>query len=171
MSSEPQETQGQQTVEQAVDQVVRDVNRVLRRRGWSFNQPSVTPDATRAWGRAMAGARKWDSAAMLADYLASEFSFWTGHRPTPEERADITRVATGFWTDAVSERVVPTVAPTQPFAFAVCAFTPCRRTFDSSTGCFGAFCSASCLTAEVEQPGMFASPVPLCSDDDEARLA
>jgi hypothetical protein len=64
-----------------------------------------------AWGRAMTSARKWDSAAALADYLAEQFFYWAARRPTIEERLAIARTANTIWADAVSERAVPSDPP------------------------------------------------------------
>jgi hypothetical protein len=111
-----------------------------------------------AWGRVVASSRKWDSAAALADYLASQFAFWSGRTPTVDERLAIARTASTIWADAISERVVPTHPP-EGMRFAVCAWAPCRRTFPAGTG-FGTLCSRQCFVDEAE-----AGTVALGDDD------
>jgi hypothetical protein len=112
------------------------------------DEPGTPIVSSPAWGRAIAASRKWDSAAALADYLASQFTFWSGRAPTVDERLAITRTATTIWSDAVSERVVPTHPP-EGMRFAVCAWAPCRRTFPEGTG-FGTLCSRACFIEEAE---------------------
>lgn len=131
------------------------------------DEPGTPVTESTAWGRAMAASRKWDSAAALADYLASQFAFWSGRAPTVPERLAIARTASTIWADAVSERVVPTHPP-EGIQFAVCAFSPCLRTFDSTNG-FGVFCSKSCMIDEANTPGANVPGVPLVDEEEEAH--
>lgn len=155
------------TVEE-VEESVRAVNGILRRRGWSFTQQR-TPEQVRAWGRAMAGSRQWDSAEALAAYLIGEAHYWTGHLPTADERVEITKTATRIWTNAASERVAPTIPP-GGIRFAVCAFSPCRRQYEQAKG-FGVFCAKQCMIDEANTPGTFAPTVPLVDEDDAAGVS
>lgn len=86
---------------------IRAVHAILRRRGWRFTQPTIPPETLETWSRALAAKRTWDSPETLADYLAAQSFYWTGHQPTPEERAEIDAKARTIWADAESERVVP----------------------------------------------------------------
>jgi hypothetical protein len=123
------------------------------------DEPGTPVTESPAWGRAMAASRKWDSAAALADYLASQFAFWSGRAPTVKERLAIARTASTIWADAISEEAAPDEPAPGGFRTMVCAWEPCRRQFPEGTG-FGTMCSRACFIGEAE-----AGTVALGDDD------
>lgn len=64
----------------------------------------------RQWGERLPDVRtgrQWASAAELADYLASQWTYWNGKAPAEHDREKIDRTAQAMWASRASERVVP----------------------------------------------------------------
>lgn len=101
----------------------------------------------------------------------------TEHEAVQRERAAFVMAyhALGYnpqssFPDEEAARRFPLPDAPQTIQFAVCAFSPCRRTYETAKGRSGVFCSDRCLRAELADDGSTFAPGLSLADarqDDE----